>query len=267
MTEIQKQVRVGVAAVIINAKNEVLMGYRTGKHAPNRWAFAGGHMEFGETVEETAVREVLEETDLKVSPIQHDLLNKTYGSYLYKDEDKHYVTLFVPCRIVGGTLTNMEPEKCSQWKWFDVLNLPSPMMESIPDSLFNLPTIASYSFKTWADLEKFALENSDDEERKVEFEEELFTEKQFYSRYILNGPKTWSTWDRETNRFIIRIDSCNEDTLSATATVLETDYWYTVGEVISIKHVDDNMWMLLDKDNTFTQNVFLGIMYGGISIG
>ena len=62
------EVRVGVA-VIIMRQNTILLGERIGAHGANTWATPGGHLEFGEAVEQCAIREVYEETGLNLSLI------------------------------------------------------------------------------------------------------------------------------------------------------------------------------------------------------
>ena len=62
----EKIVRVGVGLYIFNEKNQVLLGLRTGSHDAHTWCPPGGHMEYGETFEQTAVREAKEETNLDV---------------------------------------------------------------------------------------------------------------------------------------------------------------------------------------------------------
>lgn len=50
---------VRVKALIINSKNEILLGYFN-----NNYQFPGGHLEEGETVEECLIREIKEETGM-----------------------------------------------------------------------------------------------------------------------------------------------------------------------------------------------------------
>mgnify|MGYP000485579306 FL=1 len=80
-------VRVGVA-VIIMRQNTILLGERIGAHGANTWATPGGHLEFGESVEQCAIREVFEETGLNISQITKlDFTNDIFSA-----EKKHYIT-------------------------------------------------------------------------------------------------------------------------------------------------------------------------------
>lgn len=58
---------------------------------PGTWALPGGHLEFGESFEICAEREVLEETGLKITDV-HFL---TAVNSVMEDENKHYVTIFM----------------------------------------------------------------------------------------------------------------------------------------------------------------------------
>ena len=57
--------KVGLGVCIVK-DNKVLLGKRKGSHGAGTWSFPGGHLEFQETWEKCAKREVLEETGLKI---------------------------------------------------------------------------------------------------------------------------------------------------------------------------------------------------------
>ena len=61
-----KTVRVGVAVILFKSPEDprVLMGQRKGSHGAGSWSFPGGHLEFGETTEHGAARELREETGI-----------------------------------------------------------------------------------------------------------------------------------------------------------------------------------------------------------
>lgn len=117
-----KVVRVGVG-VIIKRGNQVLLGERIGAHGANTWATPGGHLEFGESIESCAAREVLEETGLTVV----DVKQVGFTNDIFEREDKHYITIFVEARCDEGEAQILEPHKCKQWQWFTWDNLPKPL--------------------------------------------------------------------------------------------------------------------------------------------
>lgn len=55
--------KVGVAVFVIS-DSKIVLGKRKNAHGQGAWASPGGHLEFGETLEACAKRELLEETGL-----------------------------------------------------------------------------------------------------------------------------------------------------------------------------------------------------------
>jgi len=114
-----KEVRVGVGVCVIR-NGKFLIGKRLNSHGDNTYSFPGGHMEFGESWNETAIRETLEETGLEISNLR--LLGITND--IFKKENKHYITIFVVADCPTGEPELLEPNKCSGWYWLDVETLP-----------------------------------------------------------------------------------------------------------------------------------------------
>ncbi|WP_052878369.1 nucleotide triphosphate diphosphatase NUDT15 [Vibrio coralliirubri] len=117
-----QEVRVGVAAVILR-EGRVLLGERIGSHGAHTWATPGGHLEWSESIEECAKRETLEETGLVVSGFE----KLSFTNDIFEKENKHYITLFVVASDVSGEPQVTEPDKCKQWKWFKLDELPEPL--------------------------------------------------------------------------------------------------------------------------------------------
>lgn len=61
--------RLAVGAVVLREDGAVLLIQRGRPPSVGSWTFPGGKVEAGETLEEAVVREVLEETGLRVAPV------------------------------------------------------------------------------------------------------------------------------------------------------------------------------------------------------
>jgi 8-oxo-dGTP diphosphatase len=123
----KKYPKVGIGVMIQNEKGQVLLGLRKGAHGAGEWNFPGGHLEFGETVLETAKREVKEEAGLDVDPI--DLISVADEMRYIKSDDKHFLNIGVKASYNGGEPKVMEPEKCEKWQWFDLNDLPDKILD------------------------------------------------------------------------------------------------------------------------------------------
>lgn len=107
--------RVGVGVFILNDKNDFIFGRRKGSHGAGTWALPGGHLEYGESFEECANREVLEETGLRVESLQF----LTAVNSVLQDSGKHYVTIFMVSKLkdANDQPQLLEPQKCEGWHW------------------------------------------------------------------------------------------------------------------------------------------------------
>lgn len=117
--------KVGVGVIVWDGQR-VLLGKRRGSHGAGTWGFPGGHLEFGETAEACAARELLEETGLRALSLK----KSTWTSDVI-DTSKHYVTLFIVVDQFEGVLTLKEPEKCERWEWQPWDQLPEPLFAPI----------------------------------------------------------------------------------------------------------------------------------------
>eukprot|EP00899_Mesostigma_viride_P002728 jgi/Mesvir1/12456/Mv00610-RA.1 len=125
-------VRVGVGVVLVNDKGQVLLGCRKGSHGAGKFALPGGHLEFGESWEQCAIREVEEEVGVTISTPRYVFCVNS----VMLSENKHYITLFMQATFPDGKLPRtMEPHKCEGWLWADWANLPSPLFQPLEDAI------------------------------------------------------------------------------------------------------------------------------------
>jgi len=94
---------VGIGAVIVDDGN-ILLAKRGSEPGKNRWSIPGGLVELGETVQETVVREVKEETNLDVQvrsliDVVDNLEPDGKGRLRY-----HFVILDFLVHLKGGSL-------------------------------------------------------------------------------------------------------------------------------------------------------------------
>ncbi len=118
----QPTVRVGVG-VFICRNGKFLMGQRHNAHGEGSWSIPGGHMEFGESFEETAKREVREETGLEIINIRFAAVTNDF----FPSEQKHYVTVWVISDCPDGRERITEPDKLTHFSWRTLDNLPAPL--------------------------------------------------------------------------------------------------------------------------------------------
>lgn len=99
---------------------------RKNAHGEGSWAPSGGHLEFGESWEDCARRETLEELGVHIENVQFfGVTNDVFGA---ADDGKHYVTIYMRAELSEGQEPKiLEPEKTNAINWFTWDTMPSPM--------------------------------------------------------------------------------------------------------------------------------------------
>lgn len=114
--------KIGVG-VLIFKEGKILMGKRKGAHGNGTWAPPGGNLDFGETIEQCAIRETMEEAGILIKNVRFAKLTED----LFPQEQKHYLTVWVLADFDSGEVQLLEPELCEKWEWSDWDNLPKPL--------------------------------------------------------------------------------------------------------------------------------------------
>ncbi|HEY6922656.1 MAG TPA: NUDIX hydrolase [Steroidobacteraceae bacterium] len=117
-----KSIGVGVGVLVFRA-GKILLGRRKGSHGAGTWSPPGGRLEYGESIEDCARRELREETSLELGAV-------TLGPYtndVFPEVEQQYLTVFVLAHECVGEPKTLEPHKCEGWEWFGWDELPSPL--------------------------------------------------------------------------------------------------------------------------------------------
>ncbi|ULO05368.1 NUDIX hydrolase [Paenibacillus sp. 19GGS1-52] len=111
----------GASVIITNKLGQVLMLLRSDNDC---WCLPGGAMDLGELLEETARREVYEETGLQVKELElFGVFSGKELHYVYPHGDEVYIvdTVYRTSIYVGEITINSESRL---YQWFEIANLP-----------------------------------------------------------------------------------------------------------------------------------------------
>nr|QLI58095.1 nudix hydrolase 1-2c [Rosa hybrid cultivar] len=119
-----------VVVVCMLRGNKVLLGQRRSSLGDSTFSLPGGHLEFGESFEECATREVKEETGLDIEKLE--FLTVTNNMFLDKAEPYQYVVISMRAALADHQQPqNIEPEFCDGWGWYEWDNLPKPLFSPL----------------------------------------------------------------------------------------------------------------------------------------
>ncbi|WP_372698585.1 NUDIX domain-containing protein [Arthrobacter sp. JSM 101049] len=142
-----------MAYVVFRRGEEVLLQLRRGTGYMDGWwsTAAAGHVEAGESVEEAAAREALEELGVVVAPADLMPLSVMHRAQL-DGTDTARVDFFFTCTNWTGCPRVREADKASEVGWFAIDDLPHllvPHERHVLERLqTGLPPIISHGFGT-----------------------------------------------------------------------------------------------------------------------
>ncbi|XP_061989259.1 geranyl diphosphate phosphohydrolase-like [Rosa rugosa] len=139
VAETAGSIKVAVVVCLLRGQN-VLLGRRRSSLGDSTFSLPSGHLEFGESFEECAARELKEETGLDIGKIE--LLTVTNNLFLDEAKPSQYVAIFMRAVLADPRQEpqNIEPEFCYGWGWYEWDNLPKPLfwpLEKVVQDGFN----------------------------------------------------------------------------------------------------------------------------------
>jgi 8-oxo-dGTP diphosphatase len=115
----EKNIKIGSNILLIR-DGKVLFGKRLNCAGAGTYGVVGGHVEFGESPEACAIRELKEETGLVIDKLKLvSIINDP------RQDTGHYMQFVYLCDDFQGEPQLLEPEKCEGWEWFGINNPPA----------------------------------------------------------------------------------------------------------------------------------------------
>lgn len=104
-----------VGGLILNAANELLLVRRAREPGKGKWGLPGGFVDRGETIEEGLIREVAEETTLRVSRL--NLLVTFPNDYNYRGVVSPVIDLFYLCEVETPVEIQLALDELDHFIW------------------------------------------------------------------------------------------------------------------------------------------------------
>lgn len=122
-----KKVGAGVGVILVRG-GKILLGRRhpdpnkadSAFKSAGEWCLPGGKLDWGESLEEGAIREVKEETGITIKNPQ------VISVHNFKNKHAHFVTIGLIAKSWKGSPKVVEPEEMVEWQWFSLKKLPYP---------------------------------------------------------------------------------------------------------------------------------------------
>ena len=115
-------INVGATVLVLNEYHEILLNLRTDT---NTWGMIGGSMELGESLEETAARELWEEAGLKAE--RFELLDVFSGKelyFVYPNGDRTYTVAVLYKAVNAAGELKIRDGESSRLQYFPLDGLP-----------------------------------------------------------------------------------------------------------------------------------------------
>ena len=125
---------VTVGAILINEDNKILLQKRcnTG-YMDGMYAIVSGHLEKNESMLSGIIREVKEEIGVELSSDKVEFV-----CIIRRGDNDDYINSYFKCDNFAGDVKNMELDKCTELKWFNINELPDNIIPNDKRAIKNM---------------------------------------------------------------------------------------------------------------------------------
>jgi 8-oxo-dGTP pyrophosphatase MutT (NUDIX family) len=128
---------IGVSIVYLctDGKGSFLLNKRSAncRDEHNRWDCGGGALEFGDSVEETLKKEIMEEYTTDV--ITYEFLGYRDIHRIHNSKETHWISLDFKALVDRSKVSNGEPHKFDEIGWYRLNEFPNPLHSQFPEFL------------------------------------------------------------------------------------------------------------------------------------
>jgi 8-oxo-dGTP diphosphatase len=123
-----------IAVIIFNDNGEILLQRRKDV---DQWCVLSGHVEFGETITNAALREIREETGASADIVRFIGLYSSPSSqtYHYEERTVQYVTAYFEARFTETVDLDFVNNETSELRFFSPQEIPAGLAQINPDWL------------------------------------------------------------------------------------------------------------------------------------
>ena len=125
--------QVGASVIVVDAQGRILLQLRSDNHS---WSYAGGSIELDENVEDTARRELFEETGLIAEKLElFGVFSGKELHYVYPNGDEvSNVDIVYLCREYTGTL-RCQTGEVDDLRFFSIIEIPENISPPVRKAL------------------------------------------------------------------------------------------------------------------------------------
>ncbi len=119
--------------ILFLKEDQLLLSLRKNISSDGLYGVVAGHLDGGESVTQTIIREAREEADVEIGLGDFEIATVCHS--LISQSKIEYIQFYVICRSWQGEIKNKELGKCGELKFFPINSLPENMVPYVRDGI------------------------------------------------------------------------------------------------------------------------------------
>jgi len=119
---------IGCCVIVQNDKGHILLAKRKNSYKAGYFGLPGGRVEANELLTDCALRELREETDIRAVQLQYVGVVREWQEDFPDGKPNSFIHFVFVCKDWEGSPTTKEPDRAELWEWYDINDLPDPVI-------------------------------------------------------------------------------------------------------------------------------------------